>query len=66
MMAVMELVDRPGRPLYHVEHYIGGHYSISSHILMMASIELADRPGTGGGQSMVIIPFLCISYFRCV
>jgi hypothetical protein len=25
MMAVMELVDRPGRPLYHVEHYIGGH-----------------------------------------
>ncbi len=24
MMAVMELVDRPGSPLYHVEHYIGG------------------------------------------
>jgi hypothetical protein len=44
MMAVMELVDRPGRPLYHVEHYIGGHYiTISSHIFMMASIELVDR-----------------------
>ncbi len=73
-MAVMELVDRPGRPLYHVEHYIGGHYilshlhdgshgaggqarqtslprgalhrwALSSHIFMMAVIELVDRPG---------------------
>ena len=23
MMAVIELPDRPGKPLYHVEHYIG-------------------------------------------
>ena len=23
MMAVIELPDRPGRPLFHVEHYIG-------------------------------------------
>ena len=26
MMAVIELVDRPDRPLYHVEHYMGGDY----------------------------------------
>ena len=23
MMAVIELIDRPGNPLFHVEHYIG-------------------------------------------
>ena len=26
MMAVIELVDRPGSPLYHIEHYIDGEY----------------------------------------
>merc|ERR1719319_1057180 len=26
MMGVVELVDRPGAPLYHVEHYIDGEY----------------------------------------
>jgi len=26
MMAVLELVDRPGQPLYHIEHYIEGEY----------------------------------------
>ncbi|XP_023331377.1 eukaryotic elongation factor 2 kinase isoform X3 [Eurytemora carolleeae] len=26
MMAVIELPDRPGRPLFHVEHYIEGEY----------------------------------------
>lgn len=26
MMAVLEFVDRPDRPLYHVENYIEGHY----------------------------------------
>ena len=25
MMAVIELPDRPGRPLFHVEHYIGNN-----------------------------------------
>jgi elongation factor 2 kinase len=35
MMAVMELVDRPGRPLYHVEHYIGLLYTL--HIFVSQS-----------------------------
>ncbi len=26
MMAVLELVDRPGKPLFHIEHYIDGEY----------------------------------------
>lgn len=26
MMAVLEFVDRPDRPLYHVENFIEGHY----------------------------------------
>jgi len=26
MMAVIELVDRPGAPLYHIEHHIDGNY----------------------------------------
>jgi len=26
MMGVLELVDRPGAPLYHIEHYIDGEY----------------------------------------
>jgi hypothetical protein len=45
MMAVMELVDRPGRPLYHVEHYISGHNILSHLQYIIATIELADRPG---------------------
>ena len=26
MMAVLEMVDRPGKPLFHVEHFIEGSY----------------------------------------
>ncbi len=26
MMSVIEMVDRPGRPLFHVEHFIDGEY----------------------------------------
>ena len=26
MMAVMELCDRPGKPVYHVEHFMEGEY----------------------------------------
>ena len=26
MMAVLEMIDRPGNPLFHIEHYIDGEY----------------------------------------
>ena len=26
MMTVLEMVDRPGQPLFHIEHYIDGEY----------------------------------------
>ena len=35
MMAVLELVDRPGQPLFHIEHYIGESMFFSSFVLFL-------------------------------